>query len=198
MDSISNKQRPDGSLPHEAHSLQVVDKKQINERLFKDTENQTGYGTEMRSLLKRGKEGKVPVTSERQRSLRTKVCGRVRCPHPGPTVWNRKRLFGVSYFISIVTSTGSPISQLFMLESPRLYTQTLQVTEGRALWRPALPRRPKQVLCFSAPAPLPGRGGHVGPDLANYISQNSVHRRHLGRWAVAVWGLALQAAGSVL
>lgn len=58
--------------------------------------------------------------------------------------------------------------------------------------------RPKQVLCFPVPALLRGRGGHVGRDPANYISHNSVHRRHLGRWAVAALGLALQAARPVL
>lgn len=38
----------------------------------------------------------------------------------------------------------------------------------------------------------------MGPDSANYTPHNSVHRRHLGRWAVAAWGLALQAARPVL
>uniref|UniRef100_A0AAA9U183 Protein phosphatase 1 regulatory subunit 14 n=1 Tax=Bos taurus TaxID=9913 RepID=A0AAA9U183_BOVIN len=39
-----------------------------------------------------------------------------------------------------------------------------------------------------------GRGSHAGQDSVNYISHNPILNRHLGRWAVAAWGLALQAA----
>lgn len=63
--------------------------------------------------------------------------------------------------------------------------------EDRALWRPALRGRSKQV--FPAWDPLRGRGSHAGQDSVNYISHNPINR-HLARWAVAARGLALQAA----
>nr|KAF6279472.1 hypothetical protein mPipKuh1_010247 [Pipistrellus kuhlii] len=49
-----------------------------------------------------------------------------------------------------------------------------------------------------SPAPLQRRDCQARPGSANYISHNSVRRRHLGRWAVTAWGLALQTARSVL
>ena len=64
--------------------------------------------------------------------------------------------------------------------------------EDRVLWRPALRGRSRQV--FPARAPLRGRGSHAGQDSVNYISHNPILNRHLGLWAVAAWGLALQAA----
>ena len=91
--------------------------------------------------------------------------------------------------IFIILSTGSSTYQFF---KPQFAHTRLRSAEDRALGRPALRGRSRQV--FPARAPLWGRGSHAGQDSVNYISHNPILNRHLGRWAVAAWGLALQAA----
>lgn len=146
----------------------------------------------MRGLLKRGGAGTAPVRSEGQKlgaSEPGSAGERVRCLHAGIDCVEQS--LGKLIMGQLLSSVSLCLSFL-------VCTQTLRGAEGRAPWRLALRGRPKQVLCFPVPAPLRGRDGHVGPDSANYIPHNSVHRRHLGRWAVAAWGLALQAARPVL
>lgn len=112
----------------------------------------------------------------------------MRCPH-ARTYYGELVLGSAVIIIFIILSTGSSTSQFF---KPQFAHKRLRGAEDRALWRPALRGRSEQV--FPARAPLRGRGGHAGQDSVNYISHNPSLNRHLGRWAVAAWGLAFQGA----
>lgn len=151
----------------------------------------------MHRLLERGAPGKAPVRTEGQRRCRVTICGRA---NEVASRWSRlcgtdsrNAFYGSADSIFIIGGAVSPISQLFTPEFPLCTHRGCREVRGggregaagRALSKPAERGRPKQVLRFPAPARLRGRGGQARPDAENYISHNPVHRRHLGRWAVA-------------
>ena len=108
-------------------------------------------------------------------------------------MWNRPEelSLGSAVIIFIIVSTGSPTSQLFTPQF--VHTEVAGCREPRPV--ETSPTRALQTSSvLPGPGSAPGEGRPWGPDPGDYISHNSVPRRHLGGWAVAAWGLALQAA----
>lgn len=159
--TISSKQGRDNSPHHGAHSLEVGDSEQINERDYLKTQKvKQGWGKEMCSLREVEQERCLSDLKNR-RSLRARICERA---SEVSLYWNRlcggdsrNAYYGSAVIIIfIVMSTSSHTSKIFMPVSSFVHTDVTGA-EGRTPWRPALRGHPKQVLCV--PARIHGAGG---------------------------------------